>query len=89
MLKEYTGKVDLLISERKEAKEATDAVHAAVKQQEAVANSYQMLMPLALPAPVAGPTGYAPDPSQQFAAGGMPGYGGVPPGYGGQYTPGY
>jgi len=78
MLKEYTGKVDLLMSERKEAREVIESQVDAIKQQEAARNSYQMLMPLALPAPAmpGGQPGYGgmPDPSQ---------FGGAPPaGYG-------
>lgn len=51
VIKEYTSKVDLLMSERKEAKEAVEAHHEAVKQQQASINAYATLMPLALPAP--------------------------------------
>ncbi|KIY97205.1 hypothetical protein MNEG_10758 [Monoraphidium neglectum] len=76
VIKEYTGKVDLLMSERKEAKEAEKGAVEAIKQQQAAANSYAMLMPLALPAPGQGggpELGYAPHPG----IGGVP-----PPGYG-------
>jgi hypothetical protein len=45
------GKVDLLMGERKEAKEAVQAQADTLKQAQAQANSFQMLMPLALPAP--------------------------------------
>jgi hypothetical protein len=68
--------VDLLMSERKEAKEAEKGAVEAIKQQQAAANSYAMLMPLALPAPGQGggpELGYAPHPG----IGGVP-----PPGYG-------
>eukprot|EP00775_Hariotina_reticulata_P002627 gene2627-2928_t len=50
-VKEYSGKVDLLMGERKEAKEAVQAQADTLKQAQAQANSFQMLMPLALPAP--------------------------------------
>ena len=91
MLKEYTGKVDLLMSERKEAREVIESQVDAIKQQEAARNSYQMLMPLALPAPAipGGQPGYGgmPDPSQ-FGGGPPAGYGAAAgftgqPGYGG------
>lgn len=51
VVKEYTGKVDLLMSERRDAKDAEKGAVDAVRQQQAAANSYAMLMPLALPAP--------------------------------------
>jgi clathrin heavy chain len=92
MLKEYTGKVDLLMSERKEAKEVIDAQVDAIKQQEAARNSYQMLMPLALPAPgiPGGQPGFGgmPDPSQQFG-GAPPGAYGAAAGYTGAGYGGY
>ncbi|KAI8476142.1 MAG: vesicle coat protein clathrin, heavy chain [Monoraphidium minutum] len=72
VVKEYTGKVDLLMGERKEAKEAEKGNAEAFKQQQAAANSYAMLMPLALPAP-----GGPPQPPMPDA-----GYGAPPPGYG-------
>lgn len=71
-VKEYTGKVDLLMSERKEAKEAVQAQQDTMQKAQAQANSFQMLMPLALPAPQAVP-GMSADGS----------FGGAPPaGYG-------
>lgn len=85
-VKEYSGKVELLMSERKEAKEAVQAQADTMKQAQAQANSFQMLMPLALPAPAADPAaaaaaGYGMHPAAGFggaAAGftGQPGYGG-------------
>ncbi|EIE26635.1 clathrin heavy chain [Coccomyxa subellipsoidea C-169] len=70
-LKEYTGKVDLLYTERKERQSAAVDEESAKKQQEAQSNAYLQLMPLALPAPpVAGGPG-----------GG--GFGGAPAGFGG------
>jgi hypothetical protein len=77
--------VDLLMSERKEAKEAVQAQADSMKQAQAQANSFQMLMPLALPAPAADPAaaaaGYGMHPGAMHpgaAAGftGQPGYGG-------------
>ena len=69
-LKEYTGKVDLLYTERKERQSAAVDEESAKKQQEAQSNAYLQLMPLALPAPpVAGGPG-----------GG--GFGGAPAGFG-------
>lgn len=69
-LKEYTGKVDLLYTERKERQSAAVDEESAKKQQEAQSNAYLQLMPLALPAPpVAGGTGG--------------GFGGAPGGFGG------
>lgn len=78
--------VELLMSERKEAKEAVQAQADTMKQAQAQANSFQMLMPLALPAPAADPAaaaaaGYGMHPAAGFggaAAGftGQPGYGG-------------
>eukprot|EP00878_Enallax_costatus_P009783 GHUV01010216.1.p1 GENE.GHUV01010216.1~~GHUV01010216.1.p1 ORF type:complete len:693 (+),score=274.84 GHUV01010216.1:1211-3289(+) len=58
-VKEYSGKVDLLMSERKEAKEAVQAQQDNMQKAQAQANSFQMLMPLALPAPQM--PGMAPD----------------------------
>ena len=89
-LREYTSKVDLLVSERKDAQQAEMSDEAAKKQQEAQSNAYLSLMPLALPAPpVAGDAGF----------GGGAGYGaptangyGAPPGFGqpsGFGAPGY
>lgn len=80
-VKEYSGKVDLLMSERKEAQQTVEAQAAAAREHEATRNAYATLMPLALPAP--------PMPGQggfQDAYGAQPGYGGgYPPagGYGG------
>lgn len=83
-VKEYTGKVDLLMSERKEAKEAVQAQQDTMQKAQAQANSFQMLMPLALPAPAVpgmtpdGSFGGAPPAGYGPAAGftGHPGYGG-------------
>jgi hypothetical protein len=84
VIREYTGKVDLLMSERKEAKEAEKGAVDAMKQQQAAANSYAMLMPLALPAP--GQGGGGPPPDGGFGGAPPPGYGAPPPGaYPGQY----
>ncbi len=80
MIKEYSSKVDLLMSERKDAKEAVEAQHEALKQQQAHVNSYATLMPLALPAP--------PMPGQQ-TGGGYDGYGAQAGFTGQQYGGGY
>ncbi|KAF6255267.1 clathrin heavy chain [Scenedesmus sp. NREL 46B-D3] len=81
-VKEFSGKVELLMSERKEAKEAVQAQADSMKQAQAQANSFQMLMPLALPAPAADPAaaaaGYGMHP------GGGPAYGGAAAGFTGQ-----
>lgn len=69
-LKEYTGKVDLLYTERKERQSAAVDEESAKKQQEAQSNAYLQLMPLALPAP-------------PVAGGAAGGFGGAPGGFGG------
>ncbi|GFH26884.1 clathrin heavy chain, partial [Haematococcus lacustris] len=75
-VKEYTGKVDMLMLERKEQ---TANQEAAAKEQaahEAQRNAYQTLMPLALPAPgMGGDQAY----HSQAAAFGMPPDYGRPP----------
>lgn len=50
-VREYTGKVDDLLSERKEHQQAKEAAVKEQQQQEAARNAYATLMPLALPAP--------------------------------------
>lgn len=76
-LKEYTGKVDLLYTERKERQSAAVDEESAKKQQEAQSNAYLQLMPLALPAPpVAGP------PGGGFGGAAPTGFGGAPPAFG-------
>ena len=50
-VREYTGKVDDLLSERKEHLQAKEAAVKEQQQQEAARNAYATLMPLALPAP--------------------------------------
>lgn len=57
-LRDYSGKVDMLMVERAERREKEQADENAQKQQEAASNAYLTLMPLALPAP---PTAPAPD----------------------------
>ena len=71
-LREYSGKVDLLMKERKEAQQAAVQDEASKKEQQAQSNAYLSLMPLALPAPPQ--AGGLPD----AVAGG--GFGGVPAG---------
>ncbi|PSC73488.1 clathrin heavy chain [Micractinium conductrix] len=67
-LKDYTGKVDTLMHERREAQEARNSEEAAAKEQEQAANAYLHLNSyLALPAP---------------DASGAASYGGAAPGYG-------
>lgn len=66
-VKEYSAKVDLLMSERAEAAAAVAAQSQGLKAAQAQAASIQMLMPLALPAPAEAPGSY----------------GGAPPAYGG------
>ncbi|GLI67875.1 hypothetical protein VaNZ11_012164 [Volvox africanus] len=58
MLKEYVGKVDLLMSERKEQQKEKEEAQQAQRHQEAQRNAYATLLPLALPAPnMVGPGG--------------------------------
>eukprot|EP00884_Botryococcus_braunii_P006634 jgi/Botrbrau1/15972/Bobra.0294s0010.1 len=60
-LKDYSGKVDLLMKERKEALQAKVQDEASKQQLEAQANAHLSLMPLALPAPpVGGSDSFAP-----------------------------
>jgi clathrin heavy chain len=68
MLKEYTSKVDVLMSEREEARDAVEQAHGAHK---AAAAAVAAMMPLALPA--------APGSMPGGGAGGAP----MPPPYGG------
>lgn len=101
MLKEYVGKVDLLMSERKEQQKEKEQAQQAQRNQEAQRNAYATLMPLALPAPnMTGPGGpgggYADahhgPAAAGFTGGAMPhgaaGFGGAP-GMGGYGAPGY
>ncbi len=48
-MREQTSKIDMLITERKEAKEASRLAAESQTEQEAARNAYQTLMPLALP----------------------------------------
>eukprot|EP00210_Caulerpa_lentillifera_P001245 g1201.t1 len=48
-MREQSSKIDMLITERDEAKEASKAAAASQTEQEAARNAYQTLMPLALP----------------------------------------
>uniref|UniRef100_A0A7S0V4E8 Clathrin heavy chain n=1 Tax=Polytomella parva TaxID=51329 RepID=A0A7S0V4E8_9CHLO len=50
VVKEYTGKVDLLVGERKDQQKEKEAVATQIKLQEAQKNAFATLMPLALPA---------------------------------------
>jgi hypothetical protein len=84
-LREYSGKVDALWTERKERQEAAVDEESAKKQQEAASNAYLQLMPLALPAPPV-PGGAPLGPGGDAGAfGGGGGFGGPPPpgGFGG------
>lgn len=81
-LKEQSMKIDLLMSERKEAKEAVEAQVNHLQQQEAQRNAYATLMPLALPAP-------PPMPGQPPMGGGYDMGGGYAQGPYGGYTGGY
>eukprot|EP01025_Chloroclados_australasicus_P067920 TRINITY_DN9421_c0_g1_i1.p1 TRINITY_DN9421_c0_g1~~TRINITY_DN9421_c0_g1_i1.p1 ORF type:complete len:461 (-),score=76.46 TRINITY_DN9421_c0_g1_i1:317-1564(-) len=67
-IREYNGKVDLLMKERQEALEAAEKANKAASDQKMAANSHAT-MPLMLTGPGAGPTGGMP-----------PGYGGGPTG---------
>ena len=71
-LKEYSGKVDALWTERKERQEAAVDEESAKKQQEAASNAYLQLMPLALPAPpVPGAAPLGPGGDASFGGGGF------------------
>lgn len=52
-MKEYSGKVDMLVSERKQAQESAKQEEKTAREQEQERNAYAQLMPLALP-PVPG-----------------------------------
>lgn len=82
-LREYTGKVDTLYTERKERQTAAVDEESAKKQQEAQSNAYLQLMPLALPAP---PVAGAGPGSQTFGAGG---FGAAPTPFGGAAPAGF
>lgn len=58
-MREYTTKVDVLMKERVDAKEAADKAAENEKLQEQQRNAYEPLLPLALP-PV--PGGMMPPP---------------------------
>ena len=79
VVKEYTGKVDTMLSEKKESVAAKEAAAKEAQHQEASRNAYATLMPLALPAP--------PLPGQQQHHDG--GFGGAPHGYGAPPPQGY
>lgn len=92
MLKEYVGKVDMLMSERKEQQKEKEQAQQAQRHQEAQRNAYATLMPLALPAPnmtgPGGPGGGYGDHHGAAGAGGFGaaphgGFGGAPQGFGG------
>ncbi|KXZ42859.1 hypothetical protein GPECTOR_114g310 [Gonium pectorale] len=96
MLKEYVGKVDLLMSERKEQQKEKEQAQQAQRNQEAQRNAYATLMPLALPAPnmvgPGGPGGGFADPAAAGSTGGFghgAPYGAAPPHMGGFGAPGY
>ncbi len=78
VVKEYVGKVDLLMSERHEQAATQEAQAKEVAAQEAQRNAYQTLMPLALPAPGMGGEAYYNQPQA-----GAFGFGGAPPGFAG------
>lgn len=78
-VKEYTGKVDMLLSERKEQAATQDQAAKEQALQEAQRNAYQTLMPLALPAPNMGGESYYNQPqAQAFPYQGPPGFAGAP-----------
>ncbi len=74
MVKEYTGKVDNLLVERKDTHAAKEAAAKEQQQQEATRNAYATLLPLALPAPPLH-TGGAPGHDMGGGFGGQPGAG--------------
>lgn len=89
VVKEYTGKVDLLMSERKEHQQAAENQVKEQQQAEAQRNAYATLMPLALPAPNMSQDYYNQPQAQSFpyqappggapfggATGGFPGHSG-------------
>mmetsp|Transcript_18521 Transcript_18521/g.52003 ORF Transcript_18521/g.52003 Transcript_18521/m.52003 type:complete len:1694 (+) Transcript_18521:108-5189(+) len=76
VVKEYTGKVDLLLSERKD-----EVAHEEEKEKEAAAqqaqvNAYATLTPLALPGPGMTPDSYYQPQAGAFEYGGAAGFGG-------------
>lgn len=78
VVKEYTGKVDTLLVERKDTLKEKEEHTAAVRKQEQVQNQYATLMPLALPAPPTHAGGQIPG-GQGYDMGGFQGantYGG-------------
>lgn len=87
VVKEYTTKVDTLVSEKKEEAAAKHEAAKEVSAQEAARNAYATLMPLALPAPgMGGEAGgyYAAPQAQQFPYQGPHGHAGPSgaPGFG-------
>ncbi|DBA67143.1 hypothetical protein WJX79_007694 [Trebouxia sp. C0005] len=90
-MKDYVGKVDTLMADRKDNMEARKESESKQKEQQAQSNAYLNLMPLALPAPpVAGDSGFGGAPVYGGAGGfgnggsfgGAPAYGGQQGGYG-------
>jgi len=75
VMREYHGKVDMLMTQRRDAEEQAGQDEQTARDQEAARNAYQTLMPLALPAP---PTPGVPQPGMDMGAGGVPYGGGMP-----------
>ncbi|MEW5307198.1 MAG: hypothetical protein WDW36_009606 [Sanguina aurantia] len=87
VVKEYTGKVDTLLTERKDDRKEKEEQQSAVRRQEQVQNQYASLMPLALPAPPAHAGGQIPG-GQGYDMGGFQGaaaYGGGAQGFQGYH----
>lgn len=77
VMREYHSKVDLLMTQRRDAEEQARQDEQAAREQEATRNAYQQLLPLALPAPPVAPQPGL-DMGHGVAYGGMYPAGGVP-----------
>eukprot|EP01025_Chloroclados_australasicus_P037130 TRINITY_DN3781_c1_g3_i1.p1 TRINITY_DN3781_c1_g3~~TRINITY_DN3781_c1_g3_i1.p1 ORF type:complete len:1706 (-),score=246.11 TRINITY_DN3781_c1_g3_i1:418-5535(-) len=75
VVSDYTGKVDRLIAERDQARQAQQDAEDALKQQEANMNAMSYPLALMAPTPTGGPQPGQPNPMpfQQPPVGGMPG----------------
>eukprot|EP00899_Mesostigma_viride_P014185 jgi/Mesvir1/22768/Mv14160-RA.1 len=85
-MREYSSKVDTLMSDKAAAKQEQEKEAKAAQQQEAQQNMYAQLLPPALPAPPSWVPGAVPgvgySPDAYGAYGQAPAYGSSQPGYG-------
>ena len=77
VMREYHSKVDLLMTQRRDAEEQARQDEQAAREQEATRNAYQQLLPLALPAPPVAPQpgldmGHGVPYGGMYPAGGVP-----------------